>query len=101
MTSFVPVELGDRVKDPVTGFVGIACVLSTWLNGCIRIGIQPEKLDKDGKVQEAQYFDQGGLVVVKKRVHRPVIFTATEAPKETRRSSGGPPREGGNFRKGT
>jgi hypothetical protein len=97
---FEPIELGDRVRDPVTGFEGIANAVTTWMNGCIRIAIQPEKLDKDGKVPDDRYFDQGQLRVVKKRVHAPVTLTVSEiAPRvETRRSNGGPEREGGNFR---
>lgn len=99
-TQFEPIELGDRVKDPVTGYEGIAHAITTWMNGCIRVAVQPEKLDKDGKVPEDRYFDQGQLRVLKKRVHVPVALTVSEIPVAavTRRSNGGPEREAGNFR---
>lgn len=99
MSQFEPIELGDRVRDPVTGFQGIASSMTTWLNGCIRVAIQPEKLDKDGKVADERYFDQAQLRVVKKRVHIPVVMSVSDAAptKITRRSNGGPAREHGNF----
>ncbi len=98
--AFEPIELGDRVEDPVTGYKGIAHAITTWMNGCIRIAVQPETLDKDGKVREDRYFDQGQLRVVKKRVHTPVAMTVSEVPPAavTRRSNGGPARETSNFR---
>jgi hypothetical protein len=99
MTRYEAVELGDRVRDPITGFKGIAHCMTVWLNGCIRVGVMPESLDKDGKVQDDRYFDQGSLVVVKKSVHRPLTLAVTEAPRQTRRSNGGPARETGNFRR--
>lgn len=99
-TKFESVQLGDRVKDPISGFSGIAHAITTWLNGCIRVAVQPETLDKEGKVREDRYFDQGQLVVVKKRVHTPVALTVAPVRPApiTRRSNGGPSREGSNFR---
>lgn len=100
MSDFKPIGLGDRAKDPITGFVGIVTSVSTFLHGCIRIGISPEKLDKDGKPKEDKYFDQSQLVLVKARVHKPMVLSVIEAPKpETRRSNGGPAREGVGFRR--
>lgn len=95
---FQPIGLGDRVKDPVTGFTGIVTSISTWLHGCIRMGVQPEKLD-DGKVADDKYFDQSQLVLVKAGVHTPMVLAVVPAPEpETRRSNGGPAREGSGFR---
>jgi len=98
---FKPIELGDRVKDPVTGYQGIAHAITTWINGCVRVAVQPEKLDKDGKVPEDRYFDQTQLLIVKKRVHTPVALTVADVPPVTitRRSNGGPSRESSNFRR--
>lgn len=36
------VELGDRVKDKISGLKGIAVGISNYLYGCRRISIQPE-----------------------------------------------------------
>jgi hypothetical protein len=62
------IELGDRVKDPITGFSGIAVAITTWLHGCDRIVIQPETLDKDGKVRDNQSFDAPQVVKIKAAV---------------------------------
>lgn len=63
------INLGDRVKDPVSGFNGIAVQATEYLNGCRRIGVQPEKVDtKTGKPFEYQYFDEPQLRVIKKNV---------------------------------
>jgi hypothetical protein len=96
---FQPINLGDRVKDPITGLTGIVTCVSTWLHGCIRIGVQPEKLSQ-GKVPDAVHFDQSQLVLLKKGVHVPMVLGVVEAPApERRRSSGGPAREGAGFRR--
>ena len=36
------IELGDKVKDTVTGFTGIAVARTNWIAGCDRIIVQPE-----------------------------------------------------------
>lgn len=59
------VELGDKAKDSVTGFEGICIARTMWLNGCVRVTLQSDKLDKDGKPQEGQTFDEPQLVVTK------------------------------------
>lgn len=51
-------NLGDRVRDRVTGFEGIVVARTTWLHGCVRLTVQPSGLDKDGKIQTAEGFDE-------------------------------------------
>lgn len=58
------INLGDKVKDKVTGFAGIAIARTEWLNGCIRVTVQPDKLT-DGKVAASETIDEPQLVVVK------------------------------------
>ena len=60
------IKLGSRVQDIYTGFEGMAVAKTEWLNGCVRIGIQPTELDKDGKIQEEVWFDEQQVKVVKK-----------------------------------
>lgn len=62
------VELGDRVKDRISGFTGIAICRNEWINKCVRFGVQPEETTKEHKPAEAQYLDVEQLVVVKKGV---------------------------------
>ncbi len=59
------VNLGDEVKDKVTGFKGIAVARHQYLQGCARISVQPTKLDKEGKKLGVETFDAPQLIVVK------------------------------------
>lgn len=61
-------KLGDRAKDRISGLTGIIVGTTEWLYGCKRIGLQPEKLGKDGKTQDTAWFDEGQIVVTKQRV---------------------------------
>ena len=58
------VQLGDKVKDTVSGFTGIVLGKTEFLNGCTRCGVQPA-VDKDGKLAAAEWFDEPQLVVIK------------------------------------
>lgn len=58
------ITLGDRAKDKITGLTGIVVAKTTWLHGCERITIQPEKL-QGGKVPETATFDEAQIEVVK------------------------------------
>lgn len=64
-------KLGDIVRDTLTGFTGVIVIRSEYLNGCYRMGVQPSKLDKDGKVPESIYFDVEQLELVKAKAHAP------------------------------
>ena len=55
------IKLGDRVKDKIIGFVGIAVAQTNWLYGCVRIGVQSEELTKDGNVLDPVWIDEGQL----------------------------------------
>lgn len=59
------INLGDKVKDTITGFTGIAVAKTLWINGCTRINVQPEGLNKDGKAFEPDTFDEPLLKVLK------------------------------------
>lgn len=61
------INLGDKVKDSVTGFTGIAIGRTQWLHGCDRIIVQPA-VDKTGKMGENAQFDEPQLILVKKAV---------------------------------
>lgn len=61
------VELGDVVKDRVTGFKGVVVGITRWLYGCDRAIVQPEGINKEGKTYENQSFDAPQLEVVTKK----------------------------------
>jgi hypothetical protein len=56
-------DLGDLVKDKVTGFQGVIIVRTEWLNGCRRYSVQSQEL-KDGKPMDAVGFDEDGIELV-------------------------------------
>lgn len=55
------VTLGEKYRDSITGFEGVAVARYTYLNGCVRIDL--ERADKDGK-PESWIFDEQRLVAV-------------------------------------
>lgn len=56
-------ELGDKVKDRITGMTGIVISRSEHLFGCERYWIEPQEL-KDGKPVDGRWFDQDSLELV-------------------------------------
>ncbi len=58
------VKLGDKVKDTVTGFTGIAVSQHIYLQGCARFTVQP-LIKEDGMLPAAESFDGPQLEVVK------------------------------------
>jgi len=74
------IQLGDQVKDTVTGFKGVAVSKTEFLHGCYRIGVQP-KMMKDGKLEEAKVFDEPQLELVKPK----------KVPKGTKKNGGPAP----------
>ena len=85
------IQLGDKCKDIVTGFEGVCVARTEWLNGCWRMTLQSEKLDKEGKPQEGVTFDEPQLVVTKAKK----VATGprdTGGPASTPRQHAGPKR---------
>ena len=60
------VKLGQKVRDTISGNEGTAVAITTWLNGCVRICIQPEGT-KDGVPFESFVIDEPQLEVVNKK----------------------------------
>lgn len=50
------ISLGTRAKDRLTGFTGVIVGITQWLGGCVRYGIQAQKL-KDEKPVDVEWFD--------------------------------------------
>lgn len=57
------VDLGDEVKDKISGFRGIAVARHSYIEGCNRISVQPV-IDRDGKLPDSVTFDEPCLEVV-------------------------------------
>lgn len=79
------IRLGDIARDKVTGYEGMVVAITEWLHGCKRIGIQPTKLDKDGKPRDAMQFDELQVELVKAGKHTPVQATGGPRPNLARR----------------
>ena len=60
------VALGDSAKDVISGYTGIVTGRAEYLTGCTQFVLSATKLDKDGKVPPAEWFDESRLAVVKK-----------------------------------
>ncbi len=63
------VELGDIVRDKITGFQGTAVTKCIYLNGCISFEIQP-KLNTKKEWVLSKWIDEPQLESVPKRVHK-------------------------------
>ena len=74
------INLGDKVKDSVSNFQGIAVARHSYLQGCDRITIQPP-VDKDGRLPESMTFDAPQIDVTEEGTVK------RKAPKD---NSGGP-----------
>jgi len=83
-------NLGDEVKDTITGLTGTAVSRIEYKNGCIQYGVQ-RKVLKDGEIPEIEYIDPEDLVVVVPRKKK----TASEPPAGPSRFSPGYPGVGG------
>ena len=59
------VSLGQKVRDPLTGLVGVAICRSEYLYGCVRILVQPHGLTKDGAAIDPMWVDEPQLTVMK------------------------------------
>ncbi len=80
------VDVGDGVKDIITGLTGIAVCRCEWLYGCVRVGVQPCIADK-GKVPDIVYVDEPQLEVVK----RDAVATAGVPKRRAVARTHGPP----------
>lgn len=56
-------ELGDKVKDRVSGFKGIVTSRTEYLNGCQQYGVAPP-IDKEGKMLDSYNIDGQQLDLV-------------------------------------
>ncbi len=77
-----PIDLGDEVRDRVTGFKGIAYGRVTYMTGCKRIIVLPT-VGKDGKMPDSHWIDEPQLEIIAKA--KCVVEDLTPA------ESGGPP----------
>jgi hypothetical protein len=88
MSTRKSVNLGDRVRDRITGFEGIVMGITEWLYQCRRPFVQPTGLTPEGKPVEAQSFDEDQLEVLEAGAFTPQVQRPEQAP--ARAETGGP-----------
>ncbi len=75
------IVLGSKVKDPVSGFTGMANARCVYRTGCIHIEVLPKGLHKEtGQPLASRWFDEELLEVV----------VAAKAKKTRKKTTGGP-----------
>ncbi len=57
------IKLGIRVKDEVTGFIGIANSKCEYLNGCVQYEVIPP-IDEKGDPRKGKWIDEQQLTIV-------------------------------------
>lgn len=73
------IELGQKVRDTVTGFEGIAVSRLEYLNGCVQYLVKP-KVGDDGKLPEGEWIDAQQVEVVDGGIFGRVKRAATGGP---------------------
>lgn len=70
------IDLGDLVRDRVTGFEGVVVAITFWLNGCVRITIQPCQLTEKGTHPDSVTFDEHQIELVRHPAIQPKFSIA-------------------------
>jgi heat shock protein HspQ len=72
-------ELGDVLRDKITGFEGVVVARTQWLSNCNVYSLQSQVLH-EGKPQDRQAFDEPQLELVKPKVLKENRETGGSAP---------------------
>lgn len=76
------IEMGNKVRDLVTGLEGIVTGRAEYLNGCVQYSVKPP-VGADGKMPEAWWLDEAQLVVTGQGVAIPAPLRAVGGPQES------------------
>lgn len=93
-------NLGDVLKDRLTGLTGVAVNRSEHLFGCARYWLQPREI-KDGKTVDGQWFDEDSLELVEAGVVQRKHYRVYEADTAPLRRTGGPATEPASHSRGS
>ena len=74
------INLGDKVKDVVTGFEGVAMAKIEYITGCVRYEVLPDKL-KEGKPMDSVWIDVSQLTIVKQGFKMRDLFNVDKKDK--------------------
>lgn len=93
------IELGDKARDKLSGTAGIVVCVAHWLYGCTRVSIQPDGKTKDGEPKSMLHLDEAQCEIIKKGVHKSIIYEPVQETRAARPGIGGPARETLGFRR--
>ncbi len=65
-------NLGEELKDSITGFKGICAARTQYISGCNRYSLQKTQLNKSGKPEEWCAFDEDYLVKIGEGLNKQV-----------------------------
>ena len=83
------IKLGQKVKNKVSGFVGIAVAKCEYLNGCIQFHVSPP-VDEKGNERKDQWIDEGQLEIMDNGIlPKPKREISSILPTRTKVRSGG------------
>lgn len=78
------VELGDEVRDVISGLSGIATGKAEYLTGCTQFSLSQKKLTKEGSLADTVWLDESRLRLVKKQaVKLPVAASSPGGPQQS------------------
>jgi len=69
-------QLGQKCKDKVTGFEGVAIGHVRYISGCNQVLLSPP-VGKDGAHRESHWFDEQRLIQTSKKV---IVLDNTRSP---------------------
>lgn len=85
-------NLGDKVRDIITGFTGIVIARSEFFNGCVRVAVQPQDLGEKGMLQSSESFDVQQLELVEASAVKPLRDRQEAKTGKKPARTGGPQR---------
>ena len=66
-------EMGDKVREKITGYTGLITGQHRWITGCDQFTISPEGLDKNGVPIQSHVIDEGRLEIVPTKKPKPEV----------------------------
>ena len=71
-------DMGIHVRDVINGYEGAITGRAQYLTGCTQYLVIPTELDKDKKIQDGHWIDEGRLEVKPKT--KPVVLDRAQPP---------------------
>ena len=62
-------EIGEILRDKITGFNGVVMVRSEYYTGCTQYGLLPRNLDDKGKISDWEWIDEIRLETLGEKIN--------------------------------